>query len=249
MKLLDQVNDRGILWGHRLKEISHNEKWHIELEFQVGNTIKKSHADLIVGADGIRSLVREEFIWEGTSPLQYLGCIVILGICPLKKLSENPLLDGATVFQTVNGNERIYMMPYDRDNIMWQMSFPIPEDEAKILNKNGSEALREEGLSRLWDWHEPIPEILKSTDAPLISGYPVYDREILKPEFLENLWNVTLLWDAMHPMSPFKWQGANQAIHILERSAPKVRDSAIAAEILHSDRVLHNEDTPRGRGI
>jgi hypothetical protein len=28
------------------------------------------------------------------------------------------LLDSATVFQTANGNERIYIMPYDKDSVM-----------------------------------------------------------------------------------------------------------------------------------
>ncbi|MFP3607604.1 hypothetical protein, partial [Paraburkholderia sp. SIMBA_053] len=88
-----------------------------------------------VGADGIRSSVRKLLIGEEKTPLRYLGCIVILGICPLDALEnlESPLLDSATVFQTANGNERIYMMPYTSDSIMWQLSFPMPEEEAKEL--------------------------------------------------------------------------------------------------------------------
>ena len=88
---------------------------------------------------------------EELSPLQYLGCIVILGICPLDSLSKplNPLLDSITVFQTVNGHERIYMMPYDEDTIMWQLSFPMSEEDAKTLSKKGPEALKQEGIRRL----------------------------------------------------------------------------------------------------
>jgi hypothetical protein len=36
---------------------------------------------------------------------------------------------------------------------------------------------------------------------------------------------------------------------MLERSALKVQDSAAAVELLHSDAVLHEGDSPRGRGI
>jgi len=164
------------------------------------------------------------------------------------------------------------------------MSFPMTEADAKVLSKNGPEALKKEGINRLWDWHTPIPEILHATDASRITGYPVYDREVLEPEFMKNFWSITLLWDAMHPMSPFKWQWANQAIldaldlarditlkcgpdsqwrekwlrttlledfekQMIERSALKVLDSALAAKLLHSESVLHDGDMPRGRGI
>jgi len=34
---------------------------------------------------------------------------------------------------------------------------------------------------------------------------------------------------------------------MIEQSAPKVRDSAEAGRLLHSEAVLHDGDTPRGR--
>ena len=98
----------------------------MDLVFQVNGEIKKAKADLIVGADGIRSIVRKSLIDEDSTPLDYTGYIVILGICSYHDLTEtHTLLDGETVFQTVNGHERIYMMPYSRDAVMWQLSFPL----------------------------------------------------------------------------------------------------------------------------
>ena len=82
-----------------------------------------------------------------------------------------------------------------------------------LVDVNGlMPSLKQEGISRLWDWHTPIPEILAATDISQITGYPVYDREVLDPVLMKHFWNITLIWDAMHPMSPFKGQGANQAI-------------------------------------
>lgn len=213
-ELLEQLESNNtVQWGHQLINIDQNKNDAIELTFKVNGKVKNFKADLIIGADGIRSTVRSLLFQKNLSPLNYLGCIVILGICQLKDLEgiESPLLDSETVFQTANGNERIYMMPYTKDSIMWQLSFPIDENEAIDLSTQGAEKLKNEACLRT-QWHAPIPQILAATKESMVSGYPVYDRALLKPEWLKDHCKMTLIGDAAHPMSPFKGQGANQAL-------------------------------------
>ncbi|ATX76439.1 FAD-dependent oxidoreductase [Reinekea forsetii] len=284
LALLEQLgDDTAVQWGHQLVQYSQTNGEGVELSFQVAGGTKQVKADLLVGADGIRSSVRQLLMGEDVAPLRYLGCIVILGICPLDAIDgvDRALLDSATVFQTANGHERIYLMPYAADSIMWQLSYPMPEQAAQALSAQGPEALKAEALRRC-QWHAPIPQILTATHEAQISGYPVYDRALLESSQLQQGAQVTLIGDAAHPMSPFKGQGANQALldalalaraitkncgpstpwrqqglrasvlnefeaEMLARSATKVKDSAEAAQFLHSDVVLHEGNEPRGR--
>lgn len=89
MELLAQLSECDSLkWGHKLIDFLHNDDGSVDLNFQADGKIEKTKAGLVVGADGIRSVVRKSLIGEETTPLQYTGFMVILGICSLSDLPD-----------------------------------------------------------------------------------------------------------------------------------------------------------------
>jgi hypothetical protein len=96
LSLIEQLGGHDVVqWNHQLIDFNDAESHGLDLSFKVGDKTKQIHADLMVGADGIRSSVRRLLIGEEASPLRYLGCIAILGICPLSEIEvgDRTLLD------------------------------------------------------------------------------------------------------------------------------------------------------------
>ena len=135
-------------------------------------------AALLVGSDGIFSTVRRQLELPGDR-LNYVGLVVVLGIVEGVSI---PLAE-RRIFETVDGTTRIYAMPFTTSSTMWQLSFPRAEEEARRLCKDPV-ALKDEILARCAEWHDPIPDMLRRTPLEGMSGYPVYDREVLQPEVL-----------------------------------------------------------------
>ena len=137
--------------------------------------------------------------------------MVLLGITDRSPSPEHPL-SGGDIFETVDGQTRFYAMPYSSGvaaQDMWQLSFPLAENEAISLSRAGPPELLKEALRRCSFWHDPIPDMIRTTPNSLTTGYPIYDLDDpLTPSFHEES---VALGDAAHPWLP-KGQGANQAL-------------------------------------
>ncbi|CAF1106630.1 unnamed protein product [Didymodactylos carnosus] len=251
---LHPLSNEGIHWNSRLTNIVDG---HCAV-FQDGH---KVDAGLIIGCDGINSAVRKFKYPNDSSKLGYLGIMVVLGITGCEHM-----LGKERVFQTVDGCTRLFVMPYSKDSpsesVMWQLSFPIAEEEAFKLNQSML-LLKQHVQERCCKWHTPIPQMIDSTSVNLLMGIPAYDRDPTQPPDEHSCQSIALLGDAAHPMSPFKGQGANQALldavllaeslskqpnltdsisyydrAMISRVHPKVMQSRERVQTLHQPNVL-----------
>ncbi len=170
---------------------------------QVGVFLKDGReffADLLVGADGIRSLIREKMFGPET-PI-FMGQVAWRGIISVSELSVDIKPDACVWV----GPNRHFVTYYLRGGDY--VNFVAVEER----NDWRSESWREEGnveeLKRTFaGWHPEVSELLNSAKNTFL--WALNGRDEL-PAWHQG--RVVLLGDACHPMLPFMAQGAAMAI-------------------------------------
>ena len=119
-------------------------------------------------------------------------------------------------------------------------------------------SLRAEALRRVGGWHAPLPQLVADTRPEDVTGYPAYDRDPLPSGGgpLGGGRAATLLGDAAHPMSPFKGQGANQALLdavglacAVRRAAPFGGERRLADCLGEYEDEMRRRSAPKGAGL
>lgn len=197
----------------------------VELTFEDGT---RASGDMIVGADGVHSVVRNQ-LWGDGEP-KYSGNMAWRGVMKMARLPENLRQSMSVVW--VGPGAHIVSYPMRRGELL---NFVGIVEKAEWASESWSQQGTHEDLhADFAQWHPHVHELIDQIETPF--KWSLRGR---KPLTQWSKGRITLLGDACHPTLPFLAQGAAMAIE----------DGAVLARALdrHQDvgRALHAYDRAR----
>jgi 2-polyprenyl-6-methoxyphenol hydroxylase-like FAD-dependent oxidoreductase len=223
--LVDAVRGIPIHLGHECQDVT-QEAGGVTARFDNGTTVS---GDLVIGADGVRSVVRERLGVPGG--LRYSGYTAWRGIASFETA-------GLMAGETLGCGRRFGLAPIQGNRVYWYATDNVPEGQ-----REGPGEAKARLTELFASWHRPIPELIQGMDPAAILRNDIYDRD---PADRWGSGRVTLLGDAAHPMTPNLGQGACQAI---EDALVLAHYLSTGPDVPSSLRRYESERIPRTRSV
>lgn len=196
--------------------------------FEDGATFE---ADLIVGADGIHSAVREA-LW-GKTDARFTGHLCWRALVPVEQHPLPFVTPDASFWMGPKAHVVTYYVKGGAAvNIV-----AVGESEQWIKESWTEPSSLEELLAAYEGWHPNLIRLFERTDPTQTFKWGLFDRD---PMERWSKGRATLLGDAAHPMLPFLSQGAAMAIEdayvLAEALARNGEDVERALQIYEAER-------------
>ncbi|MBK0393711.1 FAD-dependent monooxygenase [Ramlibacter algicola] len=157
--------------------------------------------DVLVGADGIHSLVRSQ-LFEADAP-QSSGCIAWRGLVDANDAKHLGITPSAHIWMGPGHSAVIYYVSGGR-KINWICIGSSPAERKESWSATATVA---EVLQEYRGWNSEVLDLVKLTAKPFVTA--LYDRAPLKSWVRGR---VALLGDSAHAMLPYHAQGAVQSM-------------------------------------
>ena len=198
--LLNKVEEKGIKIYSNMKVIDVGNE---ENKAYIKINEEKIKADIVIGADGIHSVVREKLFEKKES--SFTGNVAWRMLIPVDLLPRDLILPDTTVWLGPKKHFVSYHVSGGKN-----LNCVCLVEQEGWKNESWSERGNIEDLREVYNgWNQTIETLLKIANPNTLYRWALHDRPPMKQ------WSkgrIILLGDAAHPMLPFLAQGAAMAI-------------------------------------
>ncbi|KAM3584278.1 hypothetical protein VKS41_003102 [Umbelopsis sp. WA50703] len=187
----------------------------ITATFKDGTTVQ---GDLLVGADGVQSLIAEQVDAKNSTilPLSYIGVDLNITRHQYDEIKNTSSTYGV-LLGPKNGREGIYSMSFSMLDIDMEKGHYRIYVAISWLNKSGSSSIPAKRADQI-QMVKNISSLFHEPFQSLLSNITDHQRTYLEPSYVNiplpwnNYGRITLIGDAAHSASPYSSEGGNFAI-------------------------------------